>query len=214
VTIPAQSSDPSPGHLSTIDRAQLALLIKPKFEAAAAERKAATLPPKGVRADVHNSVSAPVHGRENQDLTGKSSDQAAKVVGVSGRTVENVALIQKQAPALIPDIKAGLLTIPQAVDKVRAQDELKRKQELAAKQALPASVDGRRIALLQVAPLPLDLGLYLVPRVLHVLGVDNEAGLKARGFAASFRRDVYVATARVKLQPRLKGRRERVGVLP
>lgn len=37
----------------------------------------------------------------------------------------------------IPDIKAGLLTIPQAVDKLRAQDELKRKQEVAATDPTP-----------------------------------------------------------------------------
>jgi hypothetical protein len=56
-------------------------------------------------------------------------------MGVSGRTVERVTFIQKNAPALIPDIKAGLITIPQAVDRVRGQENLKRQQEVTAKQA-------------------------------------------------------------------------------
>jgi ParB-like chromosome segregation protein Spo0J len=122
--------------LSTIDKAQLALLIKPKFEEAAAERVKAAQPKPGenVLQKKANQAKAPVPEPKNQALKGQARDQAAKAVGVSGRTVENVALITKQAPALIPEIKAGLLTIPQAVDKINAQEALKRKQETLRRQ--------------------------------------------------------------------------------
>ena len=123
-------------HLSTIDLTLLALLIKPKFEKAAAERKAATQPKPGEQgARTRPQDVAAVPPLNNQDLIGKSRDLAAKTVGVSGRRVENVALITKHAPALIPDIKAGLITIPQAVDRVRGQEDLKRQQEATAPRA-------------------------------------------------------------------------------
>jgi hypothetical protein len=122
-------------HLSPFDLGLLANTLKPKFEKAAAERKAATLPPKGVSAEKHNSVRASGPSRENQALAGRSRDFAAKALGVSPRTVERVAYISKYKPDLIPDIKDGLITIPQAVDKINAQEGLKRQREVTAKQA-------------------------------------------------------------------------------
>src|SRR5580698_9777497 len=96
-------------HLDDIDLGLLANLIKPKFEAAAAERvKANLLDGKNTDGTPKRaSASAPGRQPKNQVVTGKSSEQAAKVVGTSARTVERVAFITKQAPALIPEIKAG-----------------------------------------------------------------------------------------------------------
>lgn len=56
-------------HLSTIDRAQLALLIKPKFEAQAAERVKAQQAKPGEKANAR--VVAPVPLANNQDLIAK-----------------------------------------------------------------------------------------------------------------------------------------------
>lgn len=57
------------------------------------------------------------------------------VINLSARMVENLAYIQKNDPDLIPDIKAGLITIPQAVDRINGREELKRRQEVKAIQA-------------------------------------------------------------------------------
>jgi hypothetical protein len=104
-------------HLSPFDLGLLANTLKPKFEKAAAERKAETTVKAGKGAALQRgeTVTASVRQPLNQDLTAPlgraptSAESAAKVVGVSARTVENVASIQKHAPALIPDIKAGAL---------------------------------------------------------------------------------------------------------
>jgi hypothetical protein len=104
----------------------------------------ATQPKPGEKADQRPRATASVRQPNNQDLTAPlgraptSAESAAKIVGVSARTVENVASIQKHAPALIPDIKAGLITIPQAVDRVRGQEDLKRQH--AARNDLNLSV--------------------------------------------------------------------------
>jgi hypothetical protein len=133
--------------LSTLAKAELALLIKPRLAVAAAERVQATQPKPGegarLRAGKGLTASAPVRGPSNQDVTpnlldeptGKAADQAAKAVGVSGRTVENVAYLKKHAPELIPDIRDGLLTISQGVDKTRNQEAIKRQQEVKAHQS-------------------------------------------------------------------------------
>jgi ParB-like chromosome segregation protein Spo0J len=123
-------------HLSPFDLGLLANTLKPKFEKAAAERMKATQPKPGEQgARTRPQASASGRGLDNQALKGKTSEQAAKILGVSPRTVERVAYISKYKPDLIPDIKDGLITIPQAVDKINAQEGLKREQEVAAKQA-------------------------------------------------------------------------------
>jgi hypothetical protein len=71
----------------------LALLIKPKFEEAAAERVKAQQPKAGQNV-LQKQATATSRQPNNQDLTAPlgraptSAESAAKVVGISGRTVE------------------------------------------------------------------------------------------------------------------------------
>jgi hypothetical protein len=132
-------------HLSPFDLGLLANTLKPKFEKAAAERMKATQATAGnslsaslKREPFSITASASGRGPSNQGPTGKTSEQAAKILGVSPRTVERVAYISKYKPDLIPDIKDGLITIPQAVDKINAQEGLKRQH--AARNDLNLSV--------------------------------------------------------------------------
>jgi ParB-like chromosome segregation protein Spo0J len=109
-------------HLSHQQRSVLAYKLQPLFQAAAAERKAATLvaPGKGAALQKGQTVRAAVPPPLNQDLIGKSRDQAAKAVHVSGRSVSDVAYVAKNAPDLIPKLQANTITVTQAATQARA----------------------------------------------------------------------------------------------
>ena len=54
-----------------------------------------------------------------QPEKGKARDKAGKLLKVSGRYVQDAKTIAKDAPELIPDIKAGRLTVSRAKDRIK-----------------------------------------------------------------------------------------------
>ncbi len=96
-------------HLSTSQRAALAVELKPMFETQARERQLATLK--------HGDAN-PVKANLPERASGQSRDQAAAAVGVSGRTVQDAELIKHAAPDVFDEIKKGKKTVNQAKKEV------------------------------------------------------------------------------------------------
>lgn len=90
-------------HLSTSQRAALAVELKPAFEKLARARQ-------GHRSDIVANLP--------QSDKGKARDQAAAAVGVSGRTVQDAELIKHAAPDVFDEIKKGKKTVNQAKKEV------------------------------------------------------------------------------------------------
>lgn len=84
-------------HLTSSQKAVVALRMLPMMEAEAKERQLAGVPvilPEGIKHD--------------------SRDQAAALVGVSGKYVSDLKSIEKNAPKLMKQIESGKMSIPEA----------------------------------------------------------------------------------------------------
>lgn len=97
-------------HLTSSQRATLAVEIEPMLAEEARLRQLATLKQN------HTDVEIFPH-REN----GKSRDHAAELFRTNGRYVQDVKTIKATAPALFEQVKAGELTIPQAKQEIARQ---------------------------------------------------------------------------------------------
>jgi len=92
-------------HLTASQLAIVALEALPHFETEARERQ-------GKRSDLW----APVPTSSNV----RARDEAAKSVGVSGRTVAQAKRVLEQAPDLVEEVKAGKITLKEAESVVRS----------------------------------------------------------------------------------------------
>ena len=98
-------------HLSTSQKAAMAVTIKPMFEEQAKERqRAAGGDHKAVVADLPQA-----------DAGKKSRDQAAAAVGVSPRIVQDAEYVAKHSPELAEKVKAGEITVNAAKEEVKAK---------------------------------------------------------------------------------------------
>jgi ParB-like chromosome segregation protein Spo0J len=101
-------------HLSTSQKAALAVSIKPMFEEQAKERqRAAGGDHKALMANLPQAV----------DGKGTARDQAAAAVGVSGRIVQDAEHVNKHAPEVFEEVKAGKLTVNAAKEELRRREE-------------------------------------------------------------------------------------------
>ena len=91
-------------HLSTSQKATLAVALKPMFEARARERMLAGKKPDPTA----NLRDGDRHSRE-------ASHQAAAAVGVSGRIVQDAEHVKRHAPEVFEEVKAGRMTVHAAV---------------------------------------------------------------------------------------------------
>jgi len=115
-------------HLTTSQKATLAVALKPMFEGQARERQAAgqergRQAQKGIVADLPPTDGA------------KARDQAAAAVGVSGRIVQDAEYVHTRAPELSEEIKAGRMTVNAAKQEVKKREEEKVKPVMSKKQA-------------------------------------------------------------------------------
>lgn len=118
-------------HLTTSQRAMLAVEILPFFEAEAEERYRETVgrPEKSVEMLPPISDPAP-----------KARDRAGAATGVSGRSVAKAKSIAEQAPDLAEKVTAGEITVTDAEKQAR-----QRKAEAEAEQAKTTAIEGRAV---------------------------------------------------------------------
>lgn len=153
-------------HLTQGQLAAVAVEALPMFEAEAKERQR------------KHGGTAP--GRKNTggkvatSVRGKSRDHAAKALGTSARYVSDVKALAKKAPHLVPKIKSGELTVPDA-KAIAARDKeeqgavlqkLDSGEAVNAKQALRQLNREQRITEIKKASEPLDLGGRRFPVIL------------------------------------------------
>jgi hypothetical protein len=103
-------------HLTTTQKAVLALDLEPHF----AKRRKET---QGTRTDIVANLP--------QSSMGKARDDAAAVVGVSGRTVQDAKFIKEHSPELINEMRAGNLKLPAAMAAVKKQSRQDNRRKAA-----------------------------------------------------------------------------------
>jgi len=96
-------------HLSTSQKATLAVNLKPMFEEQARERMLA-----GKAADPRADLP--------EGSKGKAIDKAAAAVGVSGRIVQDAEHVKKHAPEVFEEVKAGRMTVNAAKQEVSKRE--------------------------------------------------------------------------------------------
>ncbi len=119
-------------HLETGQRAALAVELMPRLEAEAAKRRGGDRRSRDYQS-----------GNPATLVRGKSRDHAAKIVGVSGRTVADAAAVRDNAPELFARVKAGKLTVAAARREMRANEA---RTVLQAAQAKVSAARKRNLA--------------------------------------------------------------------
>lgn len=117
-------------HLSSSQRAVLALAILPHLEEEAASR---------------------MRNPTQTFAEGESAEQAARLVGTNRQYVRDVKHIRAAAPELLPKITAGEMTVPEAKTAIRREQRARSLTEISARNAaLPVSE--RKYGVLYVDP--------------------------------------------------------------
>ncbi len=89
-------------HLTPGQRSAVAAELLPMLAAEARKRQ-------GFRTDLQDNFSANLRGSD-----GKASDKAGEMLGVSGRSVEHAANVQRHAPEVFERVKAGDIAVSTA----------------------------------------------------------------------------------------------------
>jgi ParB-like chromosome segregation protein Spo0J len=126
-------------HLTASQKAVIALEAEPLFAAEAKERQKTST--GGAQPQLRSKLT-------EAGAKGKTVDHAAKSVGVSSGYVAEIRKINAKDPSLLPQIKAGTMTIPQAQKKLglshrtapsgRQQDRERAASELNQENLFPA----------------------------------------------------------------------------
>jgi len=105
-------------HLTSGQKAALAVELEPFFAAEAKERQVAT------QLQGKSKDGEPVFGEGKNSLTekGQARDQAAAAVGANGRYVSDAKRLKREAPQVFEQVKSGEISIPEA-KKIVAQPE-------------------------------------------------------------------------------------------
>lgn len=101
-------------HLTAGQRAMVAANAKPLYAAEAKERMHKGRPKEGVEIIPQD--------------TGKARDKAAAAVGVNPRYVDQAEYVIKNAPEVAEQVKAGEVSLPQALKTIRRTNPLPRKE--------------------------------------------------------------------------------------
>lgn len=107
-------------HLTSSQRAVVALDVLPMLEAEAKERQLATLKQNA-------TVSQKVEQREKPNES-KASDAAARLTGTNRQYVSDAKKIAEKSPELIEKVRTGKATIPQAKKELAKQQRVERKE--------------------------------------------------------------------------------------
>ncbi|MGH2378166.1 MAG: hypothetical protein ACRD2Z_13165 [Thermoanaerobaculia bacterium] len=101
-------------HLDATQRAVIAQELLPELEKQALRRKATKVENQHL-----------IHGSDAGEQ-GRSIDLAGRMLGVGGATVERVKRVAREAPELIPAMRAGKLSASAAETEVRERHAKKR----------------------------------------------------------------------------------------
>ena len=105
-------------HLTSSQRAVIALDVLPELKREAKERQ-------GARTDLNIVATLP------QCDAGKSRDQAANLMNTSARYVQDAKAIADKAPDLLDKVRGGELSLPKAKKEVQKRERQQRRDELA-----------------------------------------------------------------------------------
>jgi ParB-like chromosome segregation protein Spo0J len=97
-------------HLNESQRAAIAVEVLPLFQAQAKTRQ------RGGRGGA--KLSAKMRGATS-GITGKASEQAARVMNISPRLVESARRLQTLSPELFEEVKAGRIKVSRALNEVQ-----------------------------------------------------------------------------------------------
>lgn len=134
-------------HLSTSQKATLAVALKPMFEEQARERQSKA-------GGDHKALMANLPQADK----GTARDQAAAAVGVSGRIVQDAEHVKKHSPEAFEEVKAGRMTVNAARQKIRETEQAEEKTANRKEETRPKSKGvallyvGRAIAEMQRIP--------------------------------------------------------------
>lgn len=104
-------------HMDTSQRAMLATEMLPEFEAVSHKRKLANLKNVGNQIEVDEIDRS----HREQPYHYQSREDAAKVFGVSGPTIQRAKRVKEQAPEKVADIVAGRSTVASVDAELRAK---------------------------------------------------------------------------------------------
>lgn len=126
-------------HLTTGQKAMLALKVEPLYAAEAAERRATTQGrPKKLEADLPQVSPQP--GPVKQRREPQARDRAASTAGTSGRAVAQAKRVAEKAPDLVEKVESGTLALDRAERIVRDRDAAERRMAEAAQQVAQLEV--------------------------------------------------------------------------
>lgn len=116
-------------HMSSSQRAVIALDVLPMLEKEAIERMRAAS-----RTEWGGNISTPLPEQ------GKARDQAASLFDTNPRYVSDAKKLAETAPELLEEVRQGNMTIPQAKRKARKEEIREEREQIAAKaKAVPES---------------------------------------------------------------------------
>lgn len=128
-------------HLTSGQRAALALSFLPRLKEEAQQRKSIGRPPEATYEETIQER------REKLGEPGKATEQAGAMVGVGASSVENVEAIRRRDPEVFEKVKSGELNIRQALAAVGMDTWRHKEKEDQTKALASGEVDsaGRRI---------------------------------------------------------------------
>lgn len=129
-------------HLDKSQRAIVALSIEQQLAKEAKERQRASggdRKSESYRESVVEMFPQPI---EPPAPESKSREQAGKLVGVSGRYVQDAKLVMEKAPDLAEKVLAGEMTLPEAKKEIRQQEKAALVAQIAERKAAPLEAVG------------------------------------------------------------------------
>lgn len=109
-------------HLTTGQRAMLALTLEPMLSADAKQRQ-------GQRNDLVQDDNIPADLPECSERERESRERAASLTGTSGRAVSQAKRVQESAPELAEQVIAGTLALDKADREVKSREARKKNQQ-------------------------------------------------------------------------------------
>lgn len=123
-------------HLDKSQRAMVALSIEGRLAEEARERKAAAIAEANRRRSADPLVEI-VPPMDPEPEPTKSREQAGKLVGVSGRYVQDAKLVLDKRPELAEQVLAGKLSLPEAKKEIRQQEKAAQVAQIAEQKTVP-----------------------------------------------------------------------------
>jgi len=134
-------------HLDKSQRAIIALAIEERLAEEAEERRRAAISrARSAQSTVETVEIFPPSQSERALLAAeiaarkedaKSREQAGKLVGVSGRYIQDAKFVRERAPELAEKVLAGEMTLPEAKKEIRLQQKAALVAQIAEQKAAP-----------------------------------------------------------------------------